>query len=179
MVTAAGTADALERLSVASSSHGKVCRGRRMLRTLRACRLPPTVSPHAPPLLAVAQDPLMLAFLPTMLFGPTGCGKSTLLAELARRCVSAAIPAPTVLVRLRLPSSTPGRQGAGSPAFAARVIMDSAATQFYAQIGYPSRLSLLTSLCRGFSLGSGCSDARLDLAAAAMPESGIRLVAAL
>jgi hypothetical protein len=58
--------------------------------------------------------------------------------------------------------------------------MDSAAAQFYAQIGYPSRLSLLTtSLRRGFSLGSGSSDARLDLAAAAVPESGIRLVAAL
>ena len=116
---------------------------RRMLRTLRACRLPPSVPAARAPLLPLPQVPLVLGPLPAMLLGPTGCGKSTLLAELARATVAAPKPAPVVLVRLRLPSREHG--GADDEVKSGKVLMDMAAAQFYAQIGYPPRRSLLGS----------------------------------
>ena len=146
---------------------------RRMLRVLRACRLPPSVPAARPPLLPVPQAPLLLSFLPTMLLGPTGCGKSSLLAELARATVSAPVPAPVVLVRLRLPSSE--REGLPSSASTAKVLMDSAAAQLYEQIGFPRRRSLLGALLsRGFTLQGQHHQAELTA-----PASGPRIIQAL
>ena len=119
---------------------------RRMLQTLRECRLPPSVDAQRPPLLPAAQQPLTLGLLPTMLLGPTGCGKSTLLADLARTAVAPSAPAPTVFVRLRVPVS----EGAAGPVGEGATLLDSAAAQFYEQIGYPRRRSFLGSvLSRG------------------------------
>ena len=145
---------------------------RRMLRTLRACRLPPSVPAERRRLLPVPQAPLVLGPLPTMLLGPTGCGKSTLLAELARATVDAHTPAPVVLVRLRLPSN---EHGSGARALSGKGLMDAAAAQFYTQIGYPLRRSFLGAIfARGFTLKGEYSQA--ELAAA---ESVPRLIGAL
>ena len=146
---------------------------RRMLRTLRACRLPPSVPAVRTPLLPVPQAPLFLGGLPTMLLGPTGCGKSTLLAELARATVAAPVPAPVVFVRLRLPSRE--RRGVDEGAKSAKELMDSAAAQFYAQIGYPPRRSLIGAVLeRGFTFMGQHSQAELTAS-----DSGPRLIGAL
>ena len=145
---------------------------RRMLRVLRACRLPPTVPASRPHRLPVQQAPLVLGFLPTMLLGPTGCGKSALFAELARTVVSAPVPAPVVLVRLRLPSNE--REGSSTGA-TAKVLMDSAAAQLYEQIGFPRRRSFLGALLsRGFTLQGQHNQAELTA-----PASGPRIMKAL
>jgi len=152
-----------------------------MLRTLRSCRLPPSVPVTRALLLPVAQAPLTLGFLPTMLLGPTGCGKSTLLDCLARDAAAGdatagRAPAPVVLVKLRLPTSDESSRTAGAPVDA-KVLMDSAAAQMYAQIGYPLRRSFVgAALARGFTLQGSFSQGELDASTTA---TSVRLVAAL
>jgi hypothetical protein len=154
---------------------------RRMLRTLRACRLPLSVPIARPPLLRVPQPPLAPGFLLTMLLGPTGCGKSTLLDGLARDAAAgdaaaARPPAPVVLVKLRLHSIGASSGGAYPPAHA-KDLMDSAAAQFYAQIGYPARRSVIgTVLAHGFTLKGSITQGELDAAAFA---TSARLASAL
>jgi hypothetical protein len=141
-----------------------------MLKKLRECPAPPSADALRPQLLPVAQEPLTLGHLPQMLLGPTGSGKSTLLADLARKAVAAPAPAPTVFVRLRVPSS---EGGAGRPEDESVKLMDSVAAQFYEQIGYPRRRSILGDiLSRGFTFRGERN--HLELAA----ESN-RLIAAL
>lgn len=130
---------------------------RRMLRALRACRLPDSVPLQRPARELVRVPPAALGPLPTMLLGPAGGGKSSALDALAREATSAAVPAPTVLVRLRLPagggivvsSSSSADAGLESAASAA-ALMDSAASQIYDQIGYPQR-SIVNDLWRAWS----------------------------
>ena len=146
---------------------------RRMLRALRACRLPPTVPPMRAAVVPRAQSPLSLGFLPRLLLGPTGCGKSTLLGEVARASVAARVP--TVLVRMRLPS----RRESGSSALGALLgpadLMDAAAAQVFSQIGFPPRRSLLGGLLsRGIVWRGERTQAEL-----AGPESRGRLMLAL
>ena len=184
-VAAAVAALALDFYAHESPSHIR----RRMLHTLRVCRLPPSVPAARPALLPVAH-PLTLGVLPRMLLGPTGCGKSTLLEELARGALAAPVPAPTVLVRLRLPSveraeiaevgagADAGSAGAGAILSSSRELMDSAALQFYEQIGFPLRRSLLGSVfSRGFIFMGQRTQA--ELAVATMRETRARLVGAL
>ena len=186
LTLAAVAALALDFYAHESPSHIR----RRMLRTLRVCRLPPSVPAARPALLPVAQAPLTLGVLPRMLLGPTGCGKSTLLEELARGALAAPVPAPTVLVRLRLPSveraeiaevgagADAGSAGAGAILSSSRELMDSAALQFYEQIGFPLRRSLLGSVfSRGFIFMGQRTQA--ELAVATMRETRARLVGAL
>ena len=155
---------------------------REMLHKLRGCRLPPTVSTARPLLLRTPQPPLVLGFRPRMLLGPTGCGKSTLLDCIARDAVegdasAARPPAPAVLMKLRLPSSDPLIAAGGGAPVSSRVLMDSAAGQFYSQIGYPRRRSYFgAALSRGFTLQGSFSKGELDAAASA---SSVRLVIAL
>ena len=94
---------------------------RRMMRALRACRMPTAVPAVQPRLLPVLQSPLTLSFVPTMLLGPTGCGKTTLLFEIARKAVWSPVPKPVVLVRIR---HSKGRREETSPV-SAKVLMDS------------------------------------------------------
>jgi hypothetical protein len=154
---------------------------RQMLRTLRVCRLPPTVKVASAPLLRAPQAPLVLGSLPSMLLGPTGCGKSSLLDSIARDVVagdaaSARAPAPVVLVKLRLPSGDAPLRGAGAPVDA-KALMDSAAAQIYSQIGYPPRRSILgAALARGFTLQGSFTQVELDASASA---TTVRLMAAL
>ena len=144
---------------------------RRMVRTLYACRLPASVPAARPRLMPVSQSPLTLSFVPTMLLGPTGCGKSTALNEIARSAVTAPMPKPVVLVRVRLTQNDVG--GGMSPASAA-VLMESTARQIFAQIGFPLRRSLLGSVFgRGFTLNGQHNQA--DLASSLTP----RIVMAL
>ena len=163
---------------------------RRMLRTLRVCRLPPSVPAARPALLPVAQAPLTLGLLPRMLLGPTGCGKTTALEGLARGALAAPVPAPTVLVRLRLPSferaqiseagadAEAGVAGAGAVSTSSKELMDSAALQFYEQIGFPLRRSLLGSvLSRGFIFRGQLTQAELSTATTLATRA--RLVSAL
>ena len=123
---------------------------RRMLRALRACRLPSTL-PIRTVLLPTAQQPLTLGFLPRLLLGPTGCGKSSLLGELVRTSVAARVPA--VLLRMRLPSSRreEGKGALVAPLQGPTALMDATAAQVFSQIGFPLRRSLLGGLLsRGF-----------------------------
>ena len=150
---------------------------RQMMRTLRACRLPPSVATTPSMRLFVPQMPLTLGFLPTLLLGPTGSGKSTLLADIARKAVSSPSPAPTVLVRMRLPSTRRGRKADAdtrtSP-LKGKALMDATAAQIFAQIGYPLRRSFIGMLLsRGIVFQGQRTQAEL-----AMPESGDRLIVA-
>ena len=148
---------------------------RRMLRVMRACRPPPSSSAARPTqLLRALREPLCPMLLPTMVLGPTGCGKSTLLEELAQSLLSAPVPTPVTLVRLRLPASV-RRAGAGAPpAAAAAALMDSAAAQVFEQIGFPARRSLIGLLAHGFVRAGAGSQADAGLSA-----SGRRLLTAL
>jgi hypothetical protein len=154
---------------------------RRMLAALRARRAPPGlgVARAASALhpLRAAQPPLRPSFQPTMLLGPTGCGKSTALAELARSLATAPARAAVVLVRLRLPlgARAEGAAGASASPAAAAALMDAAAAQVFAQIGFPLRRSLVsTVLARGLTLRGEAQQAEVGLSA-----SGRRLVTAL
>ena len=122
---------------------------RHMMRTLRSSR-PPAALPPAPALLLpVPQRPLPLGFLPRLLLGPSGCGKSTLLGTIA---TTLPVPAPVVLVRMRLPATLPS-EGADAPPKEARVLLDATARQVFSQIGFPLRRSLIGgALSRGFTL---------------------------
>jgi hypothetical protein len=126
---------------------------RKMLRTLRASKLPASVSVSQPSaLLRVLQEPLIPSFPPTLVLGPTGCGKTTLLSRLVRDNASTAQPAPVVFVRFRLPSSTRAVSDAAE-GIAQKEMLDAAASQLFAQIGYPMRASILGGIFeRGFSL---------------------------
>lgn len=144
---------------------------RRMVRTLRACRLPASVPASRPRLMPVSQSPLTPSFVPTMLLGPTGCGKSTALYEIARGAVTAPVPKPVVLVRVRL---TQNDVGVGTSPTSAAVLMESTARQIFTQIGFPLRRSLLGSVfARGFTLNGQHNQA--DLASSLTP----RIVMAL
>ena len=148
---------------------------RRMLRALRACRLPANL-PRRSALLPTAQPPLILgSFLPRLLLGPTGCGKSSLLGELVRTTVAARVPA--VLVRMRLPSSRRKEDMGtfGAPLLGPTALMDATATQVFSQIGFPPRRSLLGGLLSRGIVWRG-ERTRADLAS---PESCSRLMLAL
>ena len=148
---------------------------RRMMRTLRACRLPPSVDAMTSTRLHVPQAPLTLGFLPTLLLGPTGCGKSTLLADIARMAVSTPVPAPTVFVRMRQPSSRRGYAGADQSPVNGEALMDATAAQIFAQIGYPLRRSIVGGMLSRGIMFQG-QRTQTDLV---NPESRNRLVAAL
>lgn len=131
---------------------------RRLLATLRSCRAPQTTTNASPLVLStlpVAQRPLALGLLPTMVLGPTGCGKSTLLASLARDHAAARTGEPTVFLRLRLPSShAPLPEGVTSndpsawSLAEAHTLMDSVAAQVFRPIGFPLRRALVLSVPR-------------------------------
>jgi hypothetical protein len=145
----------------------------RMMRTLRACHLPPSVPVTSAPLLPVPQAPLCLGPRPTMLLGPTGSGKSTVLAELARAAVSAPTPAPVVLMRLRVSSRK--HRGAEPTAQSGADLMAAVVALFCTQIGYPLRPSIIGGIfARGFTFQGKYSKAEL-----AAPDSAPRLIRAL
>ena len=151
---------------------------RRMLAQLRSCRIPETAANAtllSSQALPVAQAPLVLGLLPTMLLGPTGCGKSTLLAKLARDSAAGSVskPTPTVFVRLRLPASqaqlpqgTASDKSSTSLAEAYK-LMDSVAAQVYRPIGFPPRRALVYNVphtIRNVTLQLATSlDIKLDL----------------
>ena len=123
----------------------------RMEKQLGACNVPATAE-RAPRVLDVLPlprpQPLVLGFIPSMVLGPTGCGKSTLLAKVAHDTATGAdnAPAPTVLVRMRLPLSSdegPKSGDAEGEQRRACVRLQAAAAQMYAQIGFPARRALL------------------------------------
>ena len=117
---------------------------RRMMRTLRASRPPLSVGATASTWPHFPQTPLALGFYPTLLLGPTDSGKSTLLVNIARMAVSYPVPAPTVLVRMRAPSSQ-RRHGRADARFVTegKTLIDATAAQIFAQIGYPLRRSVV------------------------------------
>jgi hypothetical protein len=166
---------------------------RKMQRTLRACRLPQSVSGMLPAVrLPLNQPPLSLGalgFCPTLLQGPTGSGKSSVLDALARDATSGGpnglSKVPTVLMRLRMPASTD--HGSEAAPFSTadtqqaasrrggETLMDAVAAQIFAQIGFPPRRSLIAMLLsRGVFFQGQRTQAELT-----MPESSSRLITAL
>lgn len=130
---------------------------RRMLAALRAPSSALSgvtkASLPTPQPLPVAQSRLVLGLLPTMILGPTGCGKSTLLASLAREsaAVKAGLATPTVLVRMRLPSSQAPLPESTAPNTAAAFVepsslMNSLAAQVFHQIGFPTRRAVVLGM---------------------------------
>ena len=143
---------------------------RRMLRTLALCKPPSTLAPPPKAPLPVTQEPLGLGFLPTLILGPSGCGKSTLLGGIVS---SLPMPAPVVLVRMRLPAT----RSAASDAVDGEglTLMNDTAKQVFSQIGYPLRRSFFGGiLSRGITMGTGRLQAELHSF-----ETRDRLVAAL
>ena len=161
----------------------------RMAAQLRACRVPASaVAVPMPNEFRLPQIPFELQFLPTMILAPSGAGKSTLLAKIAREAAMPAdasrSPAPVVLVRLRqTPSVDRSVQASVKPVDSQEIELadacaqlDATATRVYAQIGFPTRRSLLQSLLdRGITLSAG--DSKLHLHKASVTTS--RLVDAL
>ena len=163
----------------------------RMAAQLRACRVPAAAEAALAPdeLLPVPQTPFELRFLPTMVLAPSGAGKSTLLAKAARDASTPAdashAPAPVVLVRVRQTPSVDGsvqslvKSAMGteeSMLVDACAQLDATAARVYAQIGFPSRQSVLQRMLdRGVTITTG--DATLHLHKAAL--TTLRLVHAL
>jgi hypothetical protein len=143
----------------------------RMLRKLRALRLPPTASavPRAPLPMGVAG--LRVGPKPTMLLGPSGSGKSMRLAQTARDALSppegSNIPAsPVAYIRMRPPmtgtdggssniiisssnSATDASNGGVSAAANdadASARLEATARLVFEQLGYPSRPSLVSMI---------------------------------
>lgn len=136
--------------------------------SLRAGRLPAFVPAKSPVLLPVPNETLVPHILPQLLLGPTGCGKSSLLSTLARQAVTARVPTPTVFLRLR----AHGSKSSGSSS-EAKVNMDAAASQLYAQIGFPRRRAHVSSmLARGLTFQGNFNQV-------AIADSSVRLVSAL
>ena len=150
----------------------KVYIRRSMLSKLRECK-PPVQLPTPPStVLTVAQEPLTLGFLPTLLLGPSGSGKSTLLGSIA---LTLPKPAPVVLVRMRQPAklgavASPAKEGN----MEGKALMDATAFQVFSQIGFPVRRSFIAGiLSQGFTLTGDFTKIELS------SETSNRLVTAL
>lgn len=118
----------------------------RMLKQLRRCEVPPTVVLREE--LPIERPPLQLKGLPTMVLGPSGAGKSTALALAAREAAKPSSkdvpPQPVVLIRVRLPKDA--INNAGVPEVSATERLSALTQSFCAQVGYPSRPSLVSLL---------------------------------
>ncbi|XRB02022.1 hypothetical protein NFJ02_13g13760 [Pycnococcus provasolii] len=168
---------------------------RRVLAALRATSTGPRVRAESVAqeyrLPSSSRSPLSAGFVPTMLLGPTGCGKSTLLRDFAAAVTSGRQGgkprAPALLVRMRIPSRQPlhvaGESARVDPssrvedAEAARSLMDSTASQVYAQIGFPPRRSIMSELFeKGVRLRSSVGDFEVNVATRARLVYALRLL---
>lgn len=119
-----------------------------MARTLRACKLPPTVPVEQVPAvrLETRQPALQETFLVTMLGGPTGCGKSTVMKDLVRKFIAARIPTIFISFCKLEGHGTPK----GSPSAAeALELMDATAKRVFDQVGFPTRRSCIAAKPEG------------------------------
>ena len=172
-----------------SSSHIR----RSVLRSLRACRVPPSAAlpkgASLPLPLAARPPALALGRLPTLVVGPSGCGKTSLLSAAAREAAAPSAPgavaAPVVLVRVRaaLSHASPAMGAAaqspdaGAEVTAAHARMDATAAAVLAQLpGYPTRRALLVNvLSRGIVL-RGTVEAKISAPSSARLAAALRLL---